>query len=147
MLFAAVHGSQARTAEGESRMSIEIDRATINKMSLDEVIELAKQVAVERRAAKAAALEAAKPKAVVTLATVNPDVPLERQRDRIAEAQQRLIEDEQRRLAELAEQKREAWLIARQQAIDWHMEMKLANEAEERQLRRNDPCGYWSNRR
>jgi hypothetical protein len=129
-------------------MSIEIDRATINKMSLDEVIELAKQVAVERRAAKAAALEAAKPKAVVTLAASNPDVPLERQRDRIAEAQQRLIADEVRRLAELAEhQKREAWLMARQAAIDWHMEMKLANEAEERQLRRSDPCGYWSGRR
>jgi hypothetical protein len=128
-------------------MSIEIDRATIDKMSLDEVIELAKQVAVERRAAKAAALEAAKPKSVVTLAAANANVPLERQRDRIAEAQQRLIEDEQRRLAELAEQKREAWLIARQQAIDWHMEMKLANEAEERQFRRSDPCGYWSGRR
>jgi hypothetical protein len=129
-------------------MSIEIDRATIDKMSLDEVIELAKQVAVERRAAKAAALEAAKPKSVVTLATSNPDVPLERQRDRIAEAQQRLIADEVRRLAELeAQQKREAWLIARQAAIDWHMEMKLANEEEERRFRRDDPCGYWSNRR
>jgi predicted nucleic acid-binding protein len=145
MLFAAVHGSQARTAEGESRMSIEIDRATINKMSLDEVIELAKQVAVERRAAKAAALEAAKPKAVVTLATVNPDVPLERQRDRIVEAQQRLIADEVRRLE--AETKHEAWLMARQAAIDFHMEMKLANEEAERRFRRNDPCGYWSKAR
>ena len=47
---------------------------------------------------------------VVTLATANPDVPLERQRERISEAQQRLIEDEARRLAE--EERREAWICA-----------------------------------
>jgi phage terminase small subunit len=91
--------------------------------------------------------EAVKLTPVVTLATSNPDVPLERQRERISEAQQRLIADEVRRLAELAEEKkREAWLIARQAAIDWHMEMKLANEEDERRFRRSDPCGYWSNR-
>ena len=40
---------------------------------------------------------------VVELATSNPDVPLERQRERTSEAQQRLIADEARRLAELEE--------------------------------------------
>jgi hypothetical protein len=120
----------------------------MRKMSLDEVLELAKQVAVERRAAKAAALEAAKPKVVVTLAAANANVPLERQRERLTEAQQRLIADEVQRLAELAEQqKREAWLIARQAAIDWHMEMKLANEEAERRFQRSDPCGLWSRAR
>jgi hypothetical protein len=89
--------------------------------------------------------EAVKPEPVVTLATANPDVPLERQRERITEAQQRLIEDEQRRLE--AEKKHEAWLIARQAAIDWHMEMKLANEEAERRFQRSDPCGYWSRAR
>jgi hypothetical protein len=120
----------------------------MSKLSLDEVLELAKQEAVRRRAAKAAAMEAAKPRApVVTLAAANANVPLARQRERISEAQQRLIADEERRLAELEEQKRERWLQARQAAIDFHMEMKLANEEAERQFRRNDPCGLWSRAR
>ena len=81
---------------------------------------------------------------VVELATSNPDVPLERQRDRISEAQQKLIADEARRLAELEEQKRrEAWIAAKQAAIDWHMEMIRANEEAERMFRRNDPCRLW----
>lgn len=78
---------------------------------------------------------------VVTLATANFDVPLERQRERISEAQQRLIEDEARRLAE--EERREAWIAARQAAIDWHMEMIRANEEAERMFRRSDPCRLW----
>ena len=94
------------------------------------------------RQKEAEAREAAKPKApVVTLAVSNPDVPLDRQRERIAEATERLIADERRRLAEL--QAHEARIAAMQRAIDWHMEMKLANEEAERQFRRNDPCGYW----
>ena len=89
--------------------------------------------------------EAVKPEPVVTLATSNPDVPLERQRDRISEAQQRLIADEARRLAELEEEKRrEAWIAAKQAAIDFHMEMIRANEEAERMFRRNDPCRLWS---
>ena len=87
--------------------------------------------------------EAVKPTPVVTLATANPDVPLERQRERISEAQQRLIADEQLRLE--AEKKHERWIAARQAAIDFHMEMKLANEEAERRFRRGDPCGIWSN--
>ena len=73
---------------------------------------------------------------VVTLATSNPDVPLERQRERITEAQQRLIADEARRLRELEEaQKHERWIAAKQAAIDWHMEMIRANEEAERIFR------------
>jgi hypothetical protein len=118
----------------------------MSKMSLDEVLELAKLEAVRRRAAKAAALEAARPKApVVTLAIANPDVPLERQRERISEAQQRLIEDEAQRLREL--QARDAWVASWQRAIDFHMEMRRANEEAERQLRRSDLCGLWSKAR
>jgi hypothetical protein len=117
----------------------------MSKLSLDEVLELAKEEAVRRRAAKAAALEAAKPRSVVTLAAANANVPLERQRERISVAQQRLIADEERRLRELEEeQKRERWIAARQAAIDFHMEMKLANEEAERRFRRSDPCGLWS---
>jgi hypothetical protein len=116
----------------------------MSKISLDEMLELAKQVAVERRAAKAAALEAAKPKPVVTLAVANPNVPLERQRERISEATERLIADEARRLAELKEKNaREAWIAAQQAAIDRHMAMRLRNEEAEQQLRRSDPCGLW----
>jgi hypothetical protein len=84
-------------------------------------------------------------KPVVTLATANPEVPLERQRERLSEAQQRLIADEQRRLE--AEKKHEAWLTARQAAIDFHVEMIRANEEAERRFRRNDPCGLWSRAR
>jgi hypothetical protein len=120
----------------------------MSKLSLDEVLELAKIEGARRRAAKAAVLEAAKPKVVVTLAAANANVPLERQRERISEAQQRLIADEEARLRELEEQqKRERWIAARQAAIDFHMEMKLANEEAERQFRRSDPCGYWSRAR
>jgi hypothetical protein len=75
-------------------------------------------------------LEAAKPKVVVTLAASNPDVPLERQRDRIAEAQERLIEDERRRLEEV--KAREVWIANWQRAIDFHMEMRLMNEEAEK---------------
>lgn len=85
--------------------------------------------------------EAVKPEPVVKLATANPDVPLDRQRERIAEATERLIADERRRLAEL--QAHEARIAAYQRVIDWHMEQKLANEEAEREFRRNDPCGYW----
>jgi septum formation inhibitor MinC len=74
-------------------------REEIYKLSLDEVLELAKQEGLKRKAAK----EAAKPKPVVTLATANPEVPLERQRERISEAQRKLIADEERKLQELAE--------------------------------------------
>jgi hypothetical protein len=115
-------------------------------MSREQMIEFLLASAREKRRKEA---EAAKPKAkVVTLAVSNPDVPLERQRERISEAQQRLVADEVRRLAESTElQRREAWLIARQAAIDWHIEMIRANEEAERQFRRNDPCGLWSRAR
>src|ERR1700726_3263931 len=73
--------------------------------------------------------EAMKPEPAVTLATSNPDVPLERQRERITEAQQRLIADEARRLE--AEKAHEAWIAAKQAAIDFHMEMIRANEEAE----------------
>src|SRR5271166_3054451 len=81
--------------------------------------------------------EAAKP--VVTLAVANPDVPLERQRERISEAQQRLIAH----LREWeAEKKRERWIAERQRALDFHLEMIRANEEAERRLMRNlDPFG------
>jgi hypothetical protein len=118
---------------------------TERRLSLDEMLELAKQVAVERRAAKAAALEAAKPAPVVTLAAANANVPLERQRERLSEATERLIEDARRRLAEL--KAHEAWVANWQRAIDFHMEMRLMNEEAERQLRRSDPCGIWSRAR
>jgi hypothetical protein len=88
------------------------------------------------------------PKPVVTLATTNPEVPLERQRERLSEAQQRLIADEEARLRQWEEEKkRERWIAERQRAIDFHMEMKLANEEAERMFRRNDPCGLWSRAR
>jgi hypothetical protein len=49
---------------------------------------------------------------VVSLASSNPEVPLERQRERLSEAQRRLIEDENRRLKEWeAQKKHERWLI------------------------------------
>jgi hypothetical protein len=81
---------------------------------------------------------------VVTLVVANPNVPLERQRERISEATERLIADEQRRLAELHEaQRREAWIATWQRAIDRHMAMRLMNEEAEEQLRRSDPCGLW----
>jgi hypothetical protein len=92
--------------------------------------------------------EVVKPAPVVKLATSNPDVPLERQRERLSEAQGRLIADEARRLAELEEQqRRKAWIAARQAAIDWHMETIRANEEAERMFRRSDPCRLWSGRR
>jgi hypothetical protein len=46
----------------------------MSKLSLDEMLELAVQVAVERRAAKEAAAKAAEAAKVVTLAVSNPDV-------------------------------------------------------------------------
>ena len=110
-------------------MNTDVDRA------LEELIKNSPPWKLKKRP------EAVKPAPVVTLATSNPDVPLDRQRDRIAEATERLIADERRRLAEL--QAHEARMAAYQRAIDWHMEMKLEHEAEEQQLRRNDPCGYW----
>ena len=73
---------------------------------------------------------------VVSLASSNPDVPLERQRERLSEAQRRLIEDENRRLKEWeAQKKHERWLMERQAAIDFHMEQKLLNEEWERHYR------------
>ena len=73
---------------------------------------------------------------IVELASSNPDVPLERQRERLSEAQRRLIEDENRRLKEWeAQKKHERWLMERQAALDWHMEQKLANEEAERRFR------------
>jgi hypothetical protein len=112
-------------------------REEIYKLSPDEVLELAKQEGLKRKAAK----EAAKPKPVVTLATANPEVPLERQRERISEAQRKLIADEERKLQELAEANaREQLRVQRQRAIDFHMEMRLAEEAAERQFMRDlDP--------
>jgi hypothetical protein len=72
---------------------------------------------------------------IVSLASSNPDVPLERQRERLTEAQRRLVEDEDRRLEEWKAQKRhERWLMERQAAIDFWMEQKLANEEAERRL-------------
>jgi hypothetical protein len=76
------------------------------------------------------------PKVVVELASCNPYVPLERQRERLSEAQRRLIEDENRRLKEWeAQKKHERWLMERQAAIDFHMEQKLLNEEWERRYR------------
>jgi hypothetical protein len=73
---------------------------------------------------------------VVSLASSNPNVPLERQRERLSEAQRRLIEDENRRLRECeAQKKHERWLMERQAAIDFHMEQKLLNEEWERHYR------------
>jgi hypothetical protein len=81
------------------------------------------------------------PKVIVELASCNPNVPIDRQRERISEAQKRLIEDEDRRLKEWeAQKKHERWLAERQAAIDWHMEQKLANEEAERRYQRElDP--------
>jgi hypothetical protein len=78
---------------------------------------------------------------IVSLATSNPNVPIDRQRERLAEAQKRLIEDEDRRLKEWETQKKyERWLADRQAAIDWHMEQKLANEEAERRFEKElDP--------
>jgi hypothetical protein len=79
------------------------------------------------------------PKVIVELASCNPNVPIDRQRERLAEAQQRLIEDENRRLKEWkAQKKHERWLMDRQAAIDFHMEQKLANEEAERRFRDRD---------
>ena len=84
--------------------------------------------------------EATTPKAVVVeLASCNPYVPLERQRERISDAQRQLIEDENRRLKELeAQKKHERLLMERQKAIDFHMEQKRLNEEWERQIRDRD---------
>ena len=71
-------------------------------------------------------------KKVVALATANPEVPLERQRDRIAEAQRKLAEDQWRILQE--ERRYERWLAERQAALDFHMEMKLENETAARRF-------------
>lgn len=87
---------------------------------------------------------------IVSLASSNPSVPLERQRERLSEAQKRLIEDEDRRLEEWkAQKKHERWLAERQAAIDWWMEQKLANEEAERRLDKElDPfdIGLYSTR-
>jgi hypothetical protein len=82
------------------------------------------------------------PKVIVELASCNPNVPLERQRERISEAQKRLIEDEDRKLKEWeAKKKHERWLAERQAAIDFWMEQKLANEEAERRFEKElDPC-------
>ena len=59
------------------------------------------------------------------LASCNPYVPLDRQRERISDAQKQLIEDENRKLKEWeAQKKHERWLMERQTAIDFHMEQK-----------------------
>jgi hypothetical protein len=79
------------------------------------------------------------PKVIVELASCNPNVPIDRQRERLSEAQRRLIEDEHRRLKEWeAQKKHERWLMERQAAIDFHMEQKLANEEAERRFRDRD---------
>ena len=84
--------------------------------------------------------EATTPKTVVvSLASCNPYVPLERQRERISDAQKQLIEDENRKLKEWEAQKKyERLLMERQKAIDFHMEQKLLNEEWERQIRDRD---------
>ena len=81
------------------------------------------------------------PKVIVSLATSNPNVPIDRQRERLAEAQKRLIEDENRRLKEWEAKKRhDRWLAERQAAIDFWMEQKLANEEAERRFEKElDP--------
>ena len=91
----------------------------------------------------AGALEAMKPKPVVVLASSNPDVPLDRQRERLSEAQRRLIEDEERKFKEWDKEKREDRRIAElQAAIDRHMEFRLAEERAERRFRGElDPYG------
>ena len=66
---------------------------------------------------------------IVELASCNPYVPLDRQRERISDAQKQLIEDENRKLKEWEAQKKyERLLMERQKAIDFHMEQKLLNE-------------------
>jgi hypothetical protein len=84
--------------------------------------------------------EATTPKTVVvSLASCNPYVPLERQRERISDAQKQLIEDENRKLKEWKSQKKhERWLMERQAALDWRMEQKRANEEWERHYRDDD---------
>jgi hypothetical protein len=84
------------------------------------------------------------PENVVSLATANPEVPLERQRERIREAERKLAEDQWRILQE--ERRKARWLAERQAAIDFHMEMKLANEAAAKRIERDlDPvnCGLY----
>ena len=72
---------------------------------------------------------------VVSLASCNPHVPLERQRERISDAQKQLIEDENRKLKEWEAQKQhERLLMERQKALDWHMEQKRLNEEWERKF-------------
>ena len=78
---------------------------------------------------------------IVELVSCNPHVPLDRQRERISDAQKQLFEDEHRRLKEWESQKKhERWLMERQAALDWHMEQKRANEEWERHYR-DDPDG------
>ena len=86
-------------------------------------------------------LEAMSPKPVVVLATSNPAVPLERQRERLSAAQRRLIADEEARFKEWEEQKkRDRWVAEKQAAIDHHREMRLESERAERRFRRElDP--------
>ena len=76
---------------------------------------------------------------IVELASCNPYVPLDRQRERISDAQKQLIEDENRKLKEWESQKKhERWLMERQAALDFHMEQKLLNEEWERLPDRDD---------
>jgi SpoVK/Ycf46/Vps4 family AAA+-type ATPase len=91
----------------------------------------------------AAALKALQPVPVAVLATSNPEVPLDRQRERLSEAQKRLIADEERKFKEWEEEKRrDRWVAERQAAIDFHMEMRLAEARAERRFRRElDPYG------
>jgi hypothetical protein len=82
------------------------------------------------------------PKVIVELASCNPNVPIERQRERISEAQKRLVEDQNRRLKEWKDKKKhEKWLADNQANIDWHMEQKLINEEWQRHYRDN-PDGH-----
>jgi len=55
---------------------------------------------------------------------------------------ERLVEEEERRLAREADD-RERNLAARQAAIDFHMEMKLANEAAAQRFREADILCLW----
>ena len=50
--------------------------------------------------------EVLEPKPVVVLASSNPDVPLDRQRERLSEAQRRLVADEERKFKEWEKEKR-----------------------------------------
>jgi hypothetical protein len=123
---------EPRTDERRSEMS----KTKYEDMSFEELLKA--MPPWKKRKPKPTAAAPATTK-IVELTSCNPYVPLDRQRERISEAQRQLIEDENRKLKEWeAQKKHERLLMERQKAIDFHMEQKLLNEEWERQIRNRD---------